>query len=70
MVNRRFANGDQIAQGAATRVLESLGDWTNACHRYRRGHNRDEHAEPPMDLTIVLVGNGLNFARWLTAIAG
>ena len=70
IVNRRFGGGDQIAQGAATQTLDSLRDWTNACHKYRHGQNLEELVEPPLDLTVVLVGNGLNFARWIAALAG
>jgi hypothetical protein len=55
--------------GARKRALESLRDWTNACHKYRHGHNLEVLVEPPLDLTIVLVSNGLNFARWIVALA-
>jgi hypothetical protein len=70
LINRRFERGDPIAQGATVQTLESLRDWTNACHKYRHGHNLEELVEPPLDLTVVLVGNGLNFARWIAALGG
>jgi hypothetical protein len=68
IVNRRFEGADAIAQGAAAQTLESLKDWTAACHKYRHGHNADEPVEPPLELAIVLVGNGLNFARWIASL--
>ncbi len=69
IVNRRFAVTDVIAQGAAQQTLEALKDWTNACHKYRHGHNAEEPVEPPVDLAVVLVGNGLNFARWIATFS-
>jgi hypothetical protein len=70
IVNLRFPDADPIARGAATQTLESLKDWTNACHKYRHGHDAAEPVEPPLDLSVVLVGNGLNFARWIATLAG
>lgn len=68
VVERCFPSADPVAQGAAQQTLESLKDWTNACHKYRHGHNAEEPVEPPLELTVVLVGNGLNFARWIAAL--
>jgi hypothetical protein len=68
LVNRRFPDGEPVAKGAAAQTLESLKDWTNACHKYRHGHGAEEPVEPPLDLAIVLVGNGLNFARWIASL--
>jgi hypothetical protein len=69
IVDRRFPDTDPVAKGAAQHIVGQLKDWTNACHKYRRGHGSDEPVEPPLELAIALVGNGLNFARWLTSLA-
>lgn len=45
-----------------------MKDWVNACHKYRHGPNAEEPIEPPLDLAIALVGNGLNFARWIATL--
>jgi hypothetical protein len=68
IVDRRFADGDAVAKGAAQRTVEQLKDWTNACHKYRHVHEAEEPIEPPLDLAVVLVGNGLNFARWIASL--
>jgi hypothetical protein len=69
IVDRRFPDKHPIAKGAAQQTLESLKDWTNACHKYRHGQKAEEPVEPPLDLAIVLVGNGLNFGRWIGSLA-
>ena len=69
VVDRRFGNAEPIAQGAAEQTLDSMKDWTNACHKYRHGPRAEETVEPPLDLAIVLVANGLNFARWVASLA-
>jgi hypothetical protein len=69
VVDGRFGNADPIAQGAAKQTLDSMKDWTNACHKYRHGPRAEETVEPPLDLAIVLVANGLNFARWVASLA-
>jgi hypothetical protein len=69
LVERRMQSANPVAQGAAQQTLESMKDWTNACHKYRHGPRAEEPIEPPLELAIVLVGNGLNFVRWLASLA-
>jgi len=69
VIDRRFPDNEPIAKGAAQQTLEALKDWTNACHKYRHGHQAEEPVEPPLELAIVLVGNGLNFGRWIASLA-
>ena len=69
IVSRAHAGTDAIAQGAAEQVVQSFRDRVNACHKYRHGHDQPEPVEPPLDLAIVLVGSGLNYARWLATFA-
>ena len=69
VVSRAYARTDAIGQGAAEQLVQSFRDWINACHKYRHGHNQEEPVEPPIELAIALVGNGLNYARWLTTLA-
>lgn len=65
IVSRKYDAADPIAQGAAEQSIASLKDWTNACHRYRHGHQVEEPVEPPLELAVLLVSNGLGFARWI-----
>ena len=69
IVDRKFSAGEPVAKGAAQQTLEALKDWTNACHKYRHGHKAEEPIEPPLELAIVLVGNGLNFGRSIASLA-
>ena len=65
IVSRYYHGADPIAQGAAEQSIASLKDWTNACHRYRHGHQVEEPVEPPLELAVLLVSNALGFARWI-----
>jgi hypothetical protein len=68
IVSRSHAAGDSIARGAAEQYTQSFKDWVNACHKYRHGHGEPDPVEPPIDLAIGLVGNGLNYARWIAGL--
>jgi len=68
IVAMAYSGSDAVAKGAAEQTLEALKDWTNACHKYRHGYNDLDPIEPSLELAIVLVGSGLNYARWLASI--
>jgi hypothetical protein len=70
VLDRHYQATDPIAQGAAQQSLEQLKDWTNACHKYRHGHGREEPVEPPLEVAVLLVSNALAFARWMASFAG
>jgi hypothetical protein len=70
VLNRHYQAADPIAQGAAQQSLEQLKDWTNACHKYRHGHGREEPVEPPLEIAVLLVSNALAFARWMASLPG
>lgn len=64
--DRKFAGTGPLAHGAAIQTVEALKNWADPCHKYRHGQATAEPVEPPIELAIILVGNGLNFAGWLT----
>lgn len=68
LIDRRYKDADVVAKGACTQALESLKDWVNACHKYRHGHKVEASVDPPLELAILLVNNGLGFARWLATL--
>jgi hypothetical protein len=68
IVSRHYRGADAIAQGAAEQSIASLKDWTNACHKYRHGHQVEDPVEPPLELAVLLVSNALGFARWIAGL--
>lgn len=56
---------DAVAQRAASRMVNSLADWVDACHNYRHEQGVEEPSQPPLDLAIEMVSAGSGFVRWL-----
>lgn len=68
VIDRAHAAADEIEKGAAGKAVSSFADWVNACHKYRHGHNVQSPPEPSLQLTVLLLNNGLGFVRWLASI--
>lgn len=57
---------DATAKRASTKMTESLIDWADSCHNYRHAPGESDGSTlPPESLAILLVSQGLAYARWL-----
>jgi hypothetical protein len=56
------------ARVAAQKELESFKRWVEAAHFYRHEQGRPEPHQPPEDIGVLLISQGLSFTRWLVAI--
>ena len=63
IVSRKYDAADRMLRGDGTTVRPSTGQIP--CHRYRWEHQVEEPVEPPLELAVLLVSNGLGFARWI-----
>lgn len=55
-------------QGASAKTLEAFKQWVNAAHFYRHEQGEEEPNQPAAELAILLVSQGLSFARWLAVL--
>lgn len=56
---------DQPALEAATRIVNELKEWLAAAQFYRHGQAQAEPVQPPLELTVLLLGAGTSHLRWL-----
>lgn len=61
-------NADPVARRAALKLAEALIDWADGCHNYRHAPGEAEPPPPPEQLAIMLVSQGIDFARWLAGL--
>ena len=59
---------DKIAMQVAAKMASSLSDWVEAAHFYRHGQTGPEPVQPPLDLAVALVSEGMSFLRWLARL--
>lgn len=56
------------AVGATTKIVASFKDWIDACHFFRHEPGQEEIAQPPLNLTLLLVSIGAAYIRLLAEI--
>jgi hypothetical protein len=66
-VQRIYASNPTAAR-AATKSINALADWVNACHNYRHAEGVEEPTQPPMELAVQLMSVGASLLRWLISI--
>jgi hypothetical protein len=59
---------DNIAMGAASKLLNAFKDWIDAAHFYRHEAGREEPTQPPLTLGVHMVSVGATFLRWLAEL--
>lgn len=65
---RPFVDGlyaDPVERRTAAKIVNSLSDWVEACHFYRHEPGHAEPTPPSHDLAVILVSQGISYARWL-----
>ncbi|MDV7144092.1 hypothetical protein R3X27_15495 [Tropicimonas sp. TH_r6] len=66
---QRLHQGHQRATSAAAKEVASFKAWVEACHNYRHEDGQPEPSQPPEELTILMVSQGLSFVRWLASLS-
>jgi hypothetical protein len=59
---------DTTASRALGKAVESFQEWVEAAHYYRHEPGKEEHAQPPLSLAIMMVSGGANWLRWLADV--
>lgn len=58
-------HADAVERRTASKTVESLSDWVDACHNYRHEPGHAEPTPPSHDLAVLLVSQGISYGRWL-----
>ncbi|QLQ19703.1 MAG: hypothetical protein HZT43_15275 [Exiguobacterium profundum] len=59
---------DDVEKRASRKMAAALQDWTDCCHNYRHEPGHPEQTPPCDDLSVLVVSQGMSFARWLASI--
>jgi len=65
LAQSRYQQNDAAAQAAVATLVDGLGNWVNAGHKYRHGHNTQEPISPPLEVAVLFVSQGAGYIRWL-----
>lgn len=63
----QFAEGS-IEKNLASKMLNSMKEWADGHQAYRHGQKNEEPNPPPLNLTIMSMGMGASFLRFLLEI--
>jgi hypothetical protein len=64
-VVERAYEGDPTAQRAAQRLLAGFKEWVEASQRYRHHPGAAATPNPPADIAVLSISQGLSLLRWL-----
>jgi hypothetical protein len=64
-VIERTYEGDATAQRAAQRLLAGFKEWVEASQRYRHQPGAAATPNPPADIAVLSISQGLSLLRWL-----
>lgn len=64
----KLSSNDEHLKAANATIVKSFGGWISSCHNYRHEKGSPEPHQPPPDLAILLVNQGLGFVRWLASL--
>ncbi len=59
---------DNVAMGAASKLLNAFKDWIDAAHFYRHEPGQQDPVQPPLMLAVQMVSVGASFIRWLAEL--
>lgn len=65
---QRLYEGKSGDLGSSAKSLEAFRNWINAAHFYRHEQGVEAPTQPPEELAILLISQGLSFVRWLVAL--
>jgi hypothetical protein len=65
---QRIHAQDNVAMGAASKLLNAFKDWIDAAHFYRHEEGQKDPVQPPLTLAVQMVSVGASFIRWLAEL--
>ncbi len=65
---QRLYEGHPTAQSASAQFLKGFKGWIDAAHWYRHEPGVETPNQPPAELAIQLISQGLGHVRWLVAL--
>jgi hypothetical protein len=59
---------DSTAQRSMHKLLASFCQWIDGAHNYRHAPGKEDPVEPPEEVYVLVISQGLSFVRWLAII--
>lgn len=59
---------DDIAKRSSLKIARSFREWVDGAHFYRHEAGQPDPHQPPVDLSILIVSQGISYVRWLANI--
>jgi hypothetical protein len=53
------------ALNAVNKLVSSFADWVDGMHTYRHAQGVEDPSPPPLDVALLIMGEGSSFLRWL-----
>ena len=50
---------------AVNKLVSSFADWVDGMHTYRHAQGVEDPSPPPLDVALLIMGEGSSFLRWL-----
>jgi len=57
-----------LVKKATLKQCDSFKSWVESAHFYRHADGQPEQAQPPTELTVLMVSQGFNWVRWLAEL--
>ncbi len=68
-IERLFVGAEnKNAKRSSLKLIEALINWVDGAHEYRHAAGTPEPLQPPEELTILFVSQGLAYLRWLAEL--
>ncbi|WP_025898023.1 hypothetical protein [Sneathiella glossodoripedis] len=61
-------NRNHNTRRSSLKLVEALIDWADGVHEFRHASGTNEPLQPPEELTVLLVSQGLSYLRWLAEL--
>lgn len=60
--------GNLLVKRTSLKQCDGFRDWVDSAHFYRHADGEREPAQPPKELTVLIVSQGYGWVRWLAAL--
>ena len=57
-----------VVKNASLKLCDGFKSWVEAAHFYRHADDQPGPAQPPQELTVLMVSQGYGWVRWLATI--
>ena len=63
-IENKYADRPTV-KNAMLKLCDGFKNWVEAAHFYRHADNQPDPAQPPSELTVLLISQGYGWVRWL-----